>query len=261
MAIQLSDKGSLVKKWQQFLQLQGFFIYEPDGKFGSRTFDATKAFQQYYGIQQTGFAGSLTLGKAYQLGFNPDNEPVPPFINNDNKMMQWIKVNLGPIIINAVANTPYSEDWLAGMCARETGFLFTRYVNQQMPFAQICNLMKGDYGKRPGEIAKQYHGFGFWQIDINSFPVFINSGKWVEPLATAQMAITVLNGKRNYLEKKGWRDSLSESNWERAITAAYNCGEGNVQKALSQNRDIDCYTFSKDYSKEVFRYRIIYQNL
>jgi len=41
--------------------------------------------------------------------------------------------------------------------------------------------MKGDYGKRPADAAKQYHGFGFWQIDIASFPSFISSGKWVDP--------------------------------------------------------------------------------
>ena len=94
-------------------------------------------------------------------------------------------------------------------------------------------LNEGDYGKRPADAAKQYHGFGFWQIDIASFPSFISSGKWVDPGAMAQPA----------------------------VTAAYNCGEGNVNKALEANLDVDSYTFAKDYSKEVFRYRGIYQNL
>jgi hypothetical protein len=261
MAIQLNDKGTLVKKWQQFLQLQGFLNAEADGTFGPKTRDATKAFQKFYGIQQTGVAGSLTLGKAYSLGFNPDNEPPRPYINTDEKMMQWIKDNLGSIIKNAVANSIYTEDWLAGICARETGFLFIRYANQSLSFDQICTLMKGDYGKRPGDARKIYHGFGFWQIDIGSFPKFISSGLWTDPLATAQMAVEVLNGKKIYLQQKGWQAKLSETMWERAVTAAYNCGEGNVNKALSKNLDIDYYTFSKDYSKEVFRYRNIYQNL
>ena len=261
MAIQLHDKGTLVKKWQQFLQRQGFYVYDIDGDFGSKTFDATKAFQKFYGIQQTGVAGSLTLSKAYSLGFNPDSEPPGPHINSDQKMMQWIKDNLGDTIKTAATGTMYTEDWIAGMCARETGFLFIRYANQSLPFEKICSLMKGDYTKRKGEPAKQYHGFGFWQIDIASFPAFVNSGKWSDPVATARMAISVLNGKKDYLEQKGWRNLLSENNWERAITAAYNCGEGNVNKALSKRLDVDSYTYSKDYSKEVFRYRNIYQNL
>jgi hypothetical protein len=261
MALQLNDTGSLVKKWQQFLKTQGFFVNDPDGTFGKKTREATKAFQKFYNIQQTGVAASLTLGKAYSLGFNPDNEPQPPHINNDQKMMQWIKDNLGPTIINAITDSGYTEDWLAGICARETGFLFTRYANQGLPFDQICSLMKGDYGKRPGEVAKQYHGFGFWQIDTGSFPEFINSGKWADPLETAKMAASVLEGKKKYLQHQGWHEKLSDTSWARAITAAYNCGEGNVNKALARNLDVDTYTFAKDYSKEVFRYRNIYLNL
>ena len=261
MALQLNDTGLLVKKWQQFLQLQGFLISEPDGIFGKKTKDATKAFQKFCGIQQTGIAGSLNLGKAYSLGFNPDNEPLQPVINTDQKMMRWINDNLGSIINRAIENTIYSEDWLAGICARETGFLFTRYANQGLTFEKICTLMKGDYGKRNGESTKQYHGFGFWQIDIGSFPSFIESGKWTDPVATAQMAVSVLDGKESYLEQKGWKENLSQTQWERAITAAYNCGEGNVNKALLRKLDVDFYTFAKDYSKEVFRYRGIYQNL
>src|ERR1700712_673696 len=101
MALQLNDSSSLVKKWQQFLRAKEFFIDEPDAIFGVSTMEATKAFQKFYGIQQTGVAGSLTLGKAYSLGFNPDNEPAPPRINTDQKMMQWIKDNLGGVITNA----------------------------------------------------------------------------------------------------------------------------------------------------------------
>ena len=261
MAIQFNNTGQLVKKWQQFLKVQEFFSDEPDGVFGPDTLKASKAFQQYYGIQQTGVVGSLTLGKAYSLGFNPDGEPMQPVINTDKKMMQWIKDRLGKIITNAIENSSYTEDWLAAICARETGFLFTRYANQGFTFENICPLMKGDYTKRVNDLAKEYHGFGFWQIDIASFPEFIDSGKWNDPLLTVQMAASVLNGKSKFLKQKGWNEKLSQNDWERAVTAAYNCGEGNVDKALRRNLDIDFYTYAKDYSSEVFRYRSIYKNL
>jgi hypothetical protein len=75
------------------------------------------------------------------------------------------------------------------------------------------------------------------------------------------MAISVLDGKKNFLRQKGWDQRLSPLLWQRAITAAYNCGEGNVNKALSKNLDVDNFTFSKDYSKEVFRYRNVYAAL
>ncbi len=261
MALQLNDKGPLVKKWQQFLKAQGFFNGDPNGAFGPKTQQATRDFQKFYAIQTSGIAGSLTLGKAGSLGFNPDNEPQLPPLNSDQKMMKWVKDNLGGIIVQAVAGSFYREDWLAGMCARETGFLFTRYVNQGKSFEEICLLMKGDYGKRPGEPAKMYHGFGFWQIDTGSFPAFINSGKWRDPFETAKMAVMVLDQKKDFLIQKGWQQKLTAPMFERAITAAYNCGQGNVHKALSNNRDVDYYTFSKDYSKEVFRYSSVYDKL
>ena len=172
--------------------------------------------------------------------------------------MKWIKDNLGPVIMQSINGSDYTEDWLAGMCARETGFLFTRYANQGMSFDQVCLLMKGDYGKRANDLEKIYHGFGFWQIDIASFPDFVNSGKWKDPLQTTQMAIKVLDGKKSFLKQKGWDQKLSSVMWQRAITAAYNCGEGGVNKALTNGLDVDNYTFSKDYSKEVFRYRDVY---
>ncbi|MBC8045622.1 MAG: hypothetical protein H7Y00_02390, partial [Fimbriimonadaceae bacterium] len=145
--------------------------------------------------------------------------------------------------------------------ARETGFLFAKYYNQGFSYNDICLKMKGDYGKRTGEKEKQYHGFGFWQIDTGSYPVFINAGDWQDPLKTAIKAVNVLEEKRKYLIQKGWDKKLSAILFERAITAAYNCGQGNVNKALSNKKDIDHYTFAKDYSKEVFRYRDIYRNL
>lgn len=261
MAIQLNDNGPLVKKWQQFLKDQGFFSVEPNGNFGLKTQEATKAFQKFHGIQATGVVGSLTLGQAGSLGFNPDNEPKQPQLNSDQKMMKWIKDNLGETIRQSIAGSMYTEDWLAGMCARETGFLFSRFANQGFTFEQICPLMKGDFGKRPGEPQKIFHGFGFWQIDIGSFPAFVNSEKWKDPLETAKMAVKVLDGKKNFLQQKGWQQKLTPVMWERAITAAYNCGEGNVNKVLTNNLDVDSSTFSKDYSKEVFRYRSIYSNL
>ncbi len=261
MAIQLNDSGPLVKKWQQFLKVQGFFTAEPNGTFGPKTKEATLAFQKFYGIQATGLAGSITLGKAAALGFNPDSEPKPLQLNSDQKMMKWIKDNLGNIMKQAITGSIYTEDWLAGMCARETGFLFTRFVNHGNSFAEICPLMKGDYGKRAGDAKKIYHGFGFWQIDIDSFAAFVNSGKWVDPHETAMMAVKVLDGKKTFLKSKGWEQKLPTDTWHRAITAAYNCGEGNVHKALTKNLDVDTYTFSKDYSKEVFRYRSIYSKL
>ncbi len=262
MALRQGNKNTLVKKWQQFLIQQGFLNDIADGDFGPKSFKATKDFQKFHKLGSDGIVGSLTFGKAYELGFNPEGEPPPnPVLKGDKGMMLWIKNNLGSIIKEAVKNSQYTEDWLAGICARETGFLFMRYHNQGMSFDEISIRMKGDYGRRAGESQKQYHGYGYWQMDTGSYPGFINSGDWKDPLKTAKMAVKVLDEKRKYLKQKGWDERLSDEMFERAITAAFNCGQGNVNKALSNGSDVDRYTFSNDYSREVFRYRNIYKNL
>ncbi len=261
MALRLNDSNSLVKKWQQFLKAQGFLSAEPNSVFGPKTQLATKNFQKFYSVQQTGIADSLTLGKATALGFNPENAPQPEQIKNDKQMMQWIKNNLGSTITQAIEGSAYAEDWLAGMCARETGFLFTRYANQGNTFEQIVPLMKGDYSKRKNNSQKIFHGFGFWQIDIDSFPGFIHEDRWKSALETAVMSVKVLDGKMKFLQQKGWKEKLSSIMFERAVTAAYNCGEGGVNKALTKGLDVDAFTYSNDYSREVFRYRGIYSNL
>lgn len=260
MPLKQNDNSPLVKKWQQFLKTQNFFSVEPNGNFGPKTLEATKAFQQFHALQATGIVDDVTMNKATSLGFNANGQP-PAQLTGDQKMMKWIKDNLSGVINQAIAGTNYTEDWLAGMCARETGFLFLRYANQGRSFAEICPLMKGDFGQRKTDAEKIYHGFGFWQIDIASFPEFINAGKWTDPVETAKMAVKVLNEKKSYLKQKGWDQKLDPVMWERAITAAYNCGQGNVHKALTENKDVDCFTHQNNYSKEVFRYRGIYSTL
>lgn len=174
----------------------------------------------------------------------------------EKQILQWIKTNLTPVINEAIedsGNVPYTEDWLGAMAMREVNFLIARHADK--PLEVVAKLMKGDYGQRKGETQKSYHGFGFWQIDIGSFPEFVKSGDWQDPYKCCMKAIQVLEGKRKYLAA---RYPIVEY---RAITAAYNCGEGNVAKAISKGQDIDIYTHNKDYSKEVGRYRDIYNFL
>jgi hypothetical protein len=180
----------------------------------------------------------------------------------ERETIRWITTVLGPIVDRAIdfsrQKNPallYTRDWLTGMCYRETGFLINRYVTQKLPVATIHTLMKGDYSQRQGETEKSYHGFGYWQIDIGSFPDFVKSGDWKDPYKTCVKAISVLEGKRIFLQKK--LQGLVDERLHRAITAAYNCGEGNVLKALTAGKDVDIYTHQDNYSAEVWRFREI----
>ncbi len=174
----------------------------------------------------------------------------------EKQILSWIKTNLSPIIDKAIKDSGtdlFTTDLLAAMAMREVNFLIAR--NSTKHFSVVCELMKGDYGQRPCEKEKSYHGFGFWQIDIGSFPEFVKSGDWKDPYKTCIKAISVLEGKRKYLESKLPSVPLN------AIVAAYNCGEGNVYRAIKNGKDVDIYTHNHDYSKEVFRYKEIYNTL
>lgn len=179
----------------------------------------------------------------------------------EREAIGWINLNLGPVFRQALADRPvvYTDDWLGGLVYREVGILIHRYAPSGMSLAEMAPLMKGDYGKRPADPVARYHGYSFFQIDIASFPLFIASGDWKDPLASCRFAISVLEGKRRYL-RDNFKNLKGEA-MDRAVTAAYNCGEGNVAKVLRAGQDIDTRTHARDYSKMVWQYRAVYRGL
>lgn len=247
--LKLWSTGAEVELWQKLLKQKGYFAEEVDGVFGEFLTAATKKYQAANGLVPDGVVGKVTWGFA----FANVKEVKEEHIKSEADLLLWIKRDLGPYIKNAIAGTIFTEDWLGAIAARETGFLIIRYVNQGLDLSEIAKRMKGDFNNGI------YHGFSFWQIDIRSFPEFINSGKWMDIQTSAKKAVEVLSDKMRYL--KSHQEKLGEYWYERAITAAYNCGEGNVEKVILAGKDIDSRTFNKDYSKEVFRMRNIYMNL
>src|SRR5271168_406968 len=108
---------------------------------------------------------------------------------NDQEVLAWIQTNLATYINLAIAaalvSNPallYTTDWLAAITCRETGDLIARHAATAPDAMDMAVLMKGDYSTRPGEVAPTYHGYGFTQMDIASFPEWIESGAWKDPL-------------------------------------------------------------------------------
>lgn len=187
-------------------------------------------------------------------------------------VLKWINENLGGIIRKAIIGTLYSEELLAGIVMREVGTSkLAKFIHNQLKekaekdfsitpqkwtFDYICKNMKGDWGLRKGELYPRYHGFGFWQIDIGSYPEFIESGKWQDPYECCLQAIKCLQEKEEQLYSY-----YSYLFYKRVIIAAYNCGASRVIKALRENRDIDYYTYNRDYSKSVLEFAEQYRQL
>jgi len=89
----------------------------------------------------------LTSGKAFGLGFNPDGEPEVSKIKTDKDLMQWIKTNLSGQIARAIKGSIYSEDWLAGMYARATGYKIIKSSNKGFSHKEVWLKMEGDWRK------------------------------------------------------------------------------------------------------------------
>jgi hypothetical protein len=247
--LKLWSTGAEVELWQKLLKQKGYFAEVVDGVFGDKLNAATKIYQADNGLIDDGVVGKVTWGFA----FANVAEAKPEHLRTEADLLLWIKRDLGPYIKKAITGSIFTEDWLGAIAARETGFLIIKHVNKGYDLDTITKLMKGDFNNGI------YHGFSYWQIDIRSFPDFINSDKWLDIQASANKAVDVLTGKMKYLKKH--EEKLGEYWFGRAITAAYNTGEGNVEKSVLKGRDVDFTTFNKDYSKEVFRMRNIYMNL
>src|SRR5688572_6164584 len=138
------------------------------------------------------------------------------------QIMIWYKDNLQQAVEKAIAfkkdrnpDLLYTTDWLIAMAYRETWTLVARYIQNKIVFENVLTVVKGDYGRRDGELEKQFHGFGFWQIDIGSYPQFVKSGDWKDPYKCCCKAIDVLEEKRLYLGSRLDKNKHDVETWHR----------------------------------------------
>jgi len=103
---------------------------------------------------------------------------------------------------------------------------------------------------RSGSLPPDGFGFGrgLMQIDFDAHE-FARGSDWKDPEKNVCYGCSVLRSFTNYINKSF--PNLTESEKIRAGIASYNCGPGNVAKALSNNIDVDSYTTGRDYSKDV----------
>lgn len=105
---------------------------------------------------------------------------------------------------------------------------------------RLQNIM-GDFSKRPHDARPKFHGFGVWQRDCDAFDVDVTYLKNVRRQAREAADLLVQNFR-------------IFGSWPAAV-AAYNCGPGNVKKALAQGRSVDHFTAHRNYSADVLATR------
>ena len=90
-------------------------------------------------------------------------------------------------------------------------------------------------------------GRGLMQIDFDA-QEFARTGNWRDAAANINKGCEILKGNLDFIAH---RTQLTGSAAVRAAIAAYNCGAGNVLKAIQSNQDVDTFTANHNYSADV----------
>jgi hypothetical protein len=237
-----------VRKLQKALKEKGFPL-KADGLFGYFTEATVKEFQQSQGLDADGVAGPKTWEKL--IGFEPLIVGYPfvtDYRRDDPILLKELEetTNYRVFINDACTKYGFQPSVLSGIGSRESRWGLA--LKPQGPSGT------GDFSKRSPRPPVRLSGLppdgcgfgrGLMQIDYD-FHKFARGENWKNARENILYGAKVLVDAQKYLlEKTGW-DGL---NLLMASVAAYNCGVGNVVKAIQNGLDIDYYSAGRNYSR------------
>ncbi len=239
-----------VKTLQNALKKDGFDI-DVDGLFGKHTEDIVKRFQSEHNLYDDGIVGPLTWAAL-------SNQPAPDIKNviqttyaKDNPSLAkqlGIISDYKDIIIASSGKYGIKPSVILGLGSRESGWGLA--LNPQGP-AGTGDTIKRRFPTqfRTGPLPPDGGGFGrgLLQVDFDAHE-FGRTGNWKDPAANIDYGCGVLSSSLDFMARK---TDLKDIALTRAGIAGYNCGPGNVLKAVRDGLDVDFYTFGRDYSKDV----------
>ena len=244
---ELSDE---VKFLQNLLRKDGFNI-DADGLFGRDTEESVKRFQREHNLDDDGIVGAYTWAAL-------QNEPAPDTLklipttyagNNQSLIKQLNEANKYKDFIYA-SSSKYGiqQCIILGLGSRESQWgLALNPVGPSGTGDTIKRRFPTQY--RTAALPPDTGGFGrgLMQVDFDAHE-FARTGNWKEPAANIDYGCSVLLESIGFMKR---RTDLKVTELLHAGIAGYNCGQGNVLKAIQKGFDIDYYTFGRDYSKDV----------
>ena len=223
-----------------------------DGLFGRGTEQAVLDLQRRHGLPADGVVGPVTwaiLERPPGLAEDPAGFATC-YASDHPTLLQDLEAaaRYGGLIDRVAGETGLAPSLIAGIGSRESRWGLA--LTPQGP-AGTGDLAPRPWCRphRPTPLPSDGLGFGrgLMQIDYDAHG-FARTGPWREPLANIRYGCQVLIDARSLLRK---RTSLSGRGLLRSALAAYNCGAGNVLRALREGVDVDFYTAGRNYARDV----------
>jgi hypothetical protein len=234
-----------VKELQQLLNDDGFTL-DVDGLFGRDTEGAVKRFQREQGLDDDGIVGPLTwaalleLDPSWTTTFAPDD---PARLAELAQLERYADA-----VTAAAAQYGVPAAVVAGIGSRESGWgLRLRPAGPTGTGDWLPRRYPTRYRSGPFPPDGEGFGRGLMQIDFDAHP-FARTGTWRDPAANIKYGVSVLAQASAFLDG---RVKLVGDRLLRAAVAAYNCGSGNVLRAIAAGHDVDFYTAGRNYSSDV----------
>jgi peptidoglycan hydrolase-like protein with peptidoglycan-binding domain len=243
------DLRDEVKALQALLLARGFPV-EVDGFFGNGTQAAVEDFQRAHGLEDDGIVGPRTW--AALAGDPPPDSGAMVFQTTYAPNSAQLRAQLAAAehyrAAAAAAAARYGLPLcvIGGVGSRESAWGLALVPEGPGGTGDLI-ARRPKPPMRPGRLPPNGgFGRGLMQIDFDAHE-FARSGNWKDPAANLLYGAGVLSQSQAFLER---RLQLRGTELLHAALAAYNCGPGNVLKALQTGRDVDYFTAGRNYGKD-----------
>ena len=186
----------------------------------------------------------ITVSKIKQLNISKN------ISNPDNKVLKWIKNNMSSFIKSSIVGTIFTEDIIAGLIYAESEISIRAYYENEKADAYTVNSQVQNTD------ATGHQAYSLYQLTsgkvTNEIQSWLDSkdNRWQRPGEATQKAISLLRTKQTTIKQN--HPELSPDELLRATIAAYNAGEGTVNKALSNNIPLDNVTYDPVYLTKIY---------